>query len=178
MKKLNCRGGDRIISIYWFFILFLVAGAIAYMAASFYGKPYDVRDAELRILSNKIADCVSSGGYINENILEDNNVNENFEKDFLKRCKLNFDVEDYQNWQDDQFFVLVQFYEFDDTKGDLLGEFVNETSVGNINLRGLCNMDGKNFPICFNRMFYTLDKENHEYIIKILSVVRKTEKNE
>ena len=54
MGNLNKKGTDKIISVYWFTILFIVAGAIVYMAAAFYGEPYDVREIEANILINQI----------------------------------------------------------------------------------------------------------------------------
>ena len=59
--KMNKRGAEKIISVYWFVILFLVAGTIAYSVSIFYGNPYDVREIESNILANKIADSNSNG---------------------------------------------------------------------------------------------------------------------
>ena len=56
------KKGDKIISVYWFAILFIVAAAVVYMAALFYGAPYDARGIESDILTNQIADCLSQGG--------------------------------------------------------------------------------------------------------------------
>ena len=36
---------------------------------------------------------------------------------------------------------------------------------------------GKNFPFCLDRKFYVIDKEDNQYVVNILSIVRKTEKN-
>ncbi len=70
MNKMNKLGTDKIISIYWFAILFIVAAAVVYMASVFYGGPADVREIEANILINQVADCVSQGGYLKENIQE------------------------------------------------------------------------------------------------------------
>ena len=60
------KKGDKLISVYWFVILFIVAGAIAYMTVSFYGEPYDIREAEAYALTNKVARCLSEAGYLEE----------------------------------------------------------------------------------------------------------------
>jgi hypothetical protein len=56
--KMNNRG-SKILSVYWFAILVIVAVGIVAMVITFYGKPYDVREAEAGIMINKIADCLS-----------------------------------------------------------------------------------------------------------------------
>ena len=56
------KRGDKVLSIYWFAILFIVAGAIVYMASNFYSTPFDVRAVESTALSDQIANCVTSGG--------------------------------------------------------------------------------------------------------------------
>ena len=167
MNKLkNKRGADKILSVYWFAILFIVAGAIIYMTAISYGEPYDVRELEANILTNQIADCMSQGGQLIDNWKELNNYN------FLEFCHLTFNVEDTKGWRDDQFYVEIGFQKFD------TGDFArNSITNGNINLKQFCNLQGKKLPICVERSFYTIDNENNQYAIKILSVVRKTEKN-
>ena len=60
MKLINNKRGDKILSIYWFAILLIIAGGIFGMVYVFYGTPYDVREIETRVLTNQIADCISS----------------------------------------------------------------------------------------------------------------------
>ena len=61
---------EKLMSVYWFVILFLVAGGVYSMVNVFYGHPYDVREVESNLLSQKIADCVSYGGIINTEIFD------------------------------------------------------------------------------------------------------------
>jgi hypothetical protein len=115
----NKKGTDKIISIYWFVILFLVAAAIVYMAAIFYGEPYDVREIEANILVNQIAGCVSEGGYLKENIL----FNEEFKTNFLEECDLNFNVEDVFGWGElEQYYFKIEIYNFEQDILDNLGD--------------------------------------------------------
>ena len=162
--KLNKRGTDKIISVYWFAILFIVAGGIVYMAGVFYGEPYDIRDIEANFLTNKVADCLSEGGRLVESWDKINSEN------FLQRCNLNFNVEDFKGWKNDKYYVNVSYREFNNNKWS--DSFIG----GNFNLEQSCNK-GKNNPLCVERSFYTLDEGNIQYVIKIKSVVRKTEKN-
>jgi len=167
----NCRGTDKILSVYWFAILFIVAGAIVYMAVLFYGEPYDLRKIETNLLSNQISNCISQGGVLKDNVFdEERKLKEDF--DLVKECHLNFNVESYSNWKEqEQYYVKVSFYNF--RSNSFLFDF---PAVGNINLKDTCNDKGDNSPFCVEKSFYVIKGDN-QYLIKILSIVRKTEKN-
>ena len=168
-------GTDKIISVYWFVILFIVAGAIVYMAVLFYGQPYEVRKIEADIMINQIADCLSQGGYLNEEIIDDEGkllLNEN---NFLEICHLNFNVEEESNFKEqEQYYVEVSFYDFNAYDSENFNQPDFKITKGNINLKDFCDRGDEN---CAERSFYVLDKNSKSYEIKILSVVKKTEKN-
>ncbi len=164
--KMN-KKGDKLISVYWFAILFIVAGGIVYMVSAFYGKPYDVREAEADILTTKIARCISEAGYLKEGVLT-----ENFRENFAEICMINFQVEDVYGWRErGQYYVEVEFLDFD-TK-----QKVFEISEGNEGLKPDCELEGETLPVCIERRFYSIDENGNQYQINMLSVVRKTEKN-
>lgn len=164
---MNKTGADKIISVYWFAILFIVAAAIAYMAISFYGKPYDVRELEANALTNRVADCFSQNGYLKEEVLTDG-----FKETFLEQCNLNFEVENAYDWKTTgQFYVEVEILDFNSKNR------VSQISGGNGNLESFCEVKGEGSPLCLRRSLYSIDKENTQYQINILSIVRKTEKN-
>ncbi len=164
LKKLyyNKRGTDKLLSVYWFAILFIVAAGIIYMTAFYYGKPYDVRNMEANLLLERVSDCFSNGGRL---VLDWKDINDG---NFLEKCNLNFNTEDTNGWKNDQYYVRVDFY---DINGNDLGKSIQ---VGNSNLETFCDKG----ITCVERQFYTLDSDNSQYIIKIKSIVRKTEKNE
>jgi len=60
----NKRGAEKVLSVYWFVILLLVAGGVFAMVYNFYHHPYDVREIEANLMINTVADCVSTGGKI------------------------------------------------------------------------------------------------------------------
>jgi len=164
---LKNKKANKMISVYWFAILFIVAAAIVYMAISFYGEPYDIREAEAYALTNKVAGCLSEAGYLKEGMLS-----ADFRENFMEECKLNFEVEDVHNWREqEQYYVEINFYNF------LTTEEISEIKKGNEALKMDCELKGKTFPVCLNRSFYALDKEKKQYQIDILSIVRKTDKN-
>ena len=125
------KRGDKVLSIYWFFILFIVAGGITYMVYTFYGSPYDVRMVESTALSNQIANCITNKGYLNDSVF-----NQNFSKNFLSDCHLNFNVENVYNWKNQaQYYAEIGIYKFDPDSFNLLGGRLVDVSAGNINLK-------------------------------------------
>jgi len=156
------KATDKLLSVYWFAVLFIVAAGIVYIALSFYGKPYDVRNVEADILTNKIADCLSTRGVLIDNW---GDLNEN---NFLETCDLNFNVEDTNGWKNDQFFVRVEFLNITDNVLE------NAVSAGYFNLENFCE---EKLVVCLERKMYSLDLEGNSYQVKIKSIVRKNEKN-
>ncbi len=58
----NKKGSDKVLSIYWFVILFIISTGIFAMVYIYYHSPFNVREAEGDIMVNKIAECVSQQG--------------------------------------------------------------------------------------------------------------------
>lgn len=162
------KGDGKIISMYWFLILFLVAAAVVYMASMFYGQPYDVREHESRALSNKIANCIAQGGYIDEIFL-----GSEVEIDLMNKCGLNFEVEDIYGWtSESEYYVEIEIKKYGSV------EIYNSLKIGNVNLKDFCfDLEGKYNPVCLERSFYVLGKDKQKYEVNVKSVVRKTEKN-
>jgi hypothetical protein len=164
-KMLNKKG--ELLSLYWFLILMIVAGGVVGMVYLFYGTPYDVRDIETNLLIDKIANCISYGGRINEGLILNGEKKEFY---FIENCHLNFGEEETE------FFSEITFYKVEDMENYFL-----KTSFGNLNLLASCEIqedkEYKNLPRCAKKSFYSLDNLNNQYIIEILSVVKKSEQN-
>lgn len=160
------KGSDKIISVYWFVILFLVAAGVVYMVSAFYGSPRDVRDLEANLLADKIADCFSQQGFLGQDVFT-----EEFQNDFLSKCGITFNTEDEFGWKNDQFYVEAKVIDLSSNSQVAL------IQSGNFNLKDFCNDKGNNSPICIEKSVYSLDSAKKQYRVKILSIVRKTEKN-
>lgn len=131
MEKRDKRGTDQILSIYWFLILFLVAGAVVYMAYVFYGKPLDVQPVESNLLANQVMSCVTAQGYLNDSIFT-----KSFQDNFLSDCHINFNVEDSYDWKtQQQYYIELQAYKFDPNIPGLAGNEIFNISVGNQNIK-------------------------------------------
>ncbi len=155
---------EKLVSVYWFAILVLVAGGIFIMVYTFYHQPYDVRMVEARILSNNIADCVSQEGSLVVNL------DSNLKKDFLTNCHL------LLGDQDPEYYFEVNFYEFPNTINSVF-----EIIEGNKNYKADCEVQKKqgyeNLPKCIEKRFYSVDNSGNQYLIKILSAVGKVKEN-
>jgi len=171
---MNKRGTDKVLSIYWFAILFIVAGGVVYMVAVFYGAPYDVRQVEANLLINQVADCVSNGGEV-----YDKNWNVLTKDNFLERCKINFNVEDEYSWKEqEQYYINLTSFNFDANALNSLGVVDKEIPpIGNLNLLINCeDKVGIHFAFCTERSFYVLEN-NVPKIIKIFVAIKKVDKN-
>lgn len=173
------KGSDKVVSVYWFVILAITAGGIFAMVYSFYGAPYDVREIEVSVLNNKIADCVSREGKLNSNLILNNNFSDDFEENVLENCDLIFDTEKEFDWEiERQYFFEVEFYSLENLDSSLF-----LISEGNLNFKQDCfieNKKGEDYEKlvkCEEKRFYSLDENDNQYLIKILSGVRKSEKN-
>lgn len=179
LRENNKKGSDKILSIYWFVILTLVAGGIFAMVYIFYGAPSDVREIEANLLAQKLADCVSKSGLIEENLFLNGDFNPAINSYFTDRCDITFDVEeDYGDEEKIQYFYKIEFYEIKDVVNP---RFV--ISDGNLNWESECFIEKSNskdylrLVKCKERRFYAVDKGQKQYLIKILSGVGKSEKN-
>ncbi|MDP2672235.1 MAG: hypothetical protein Q8O84_00285 [Nanoarchaeota archaeon] len=184
----NKIGAEKILSIYWFAILIIIAGAVVAMVGLFYGAPYDVREQEANIMVNQVSNCLSENGKLNKELFKaktgnfsinssESQINEskNFDENFnlKEECNLIFETE-FKN-DGGEYFLEADFY-------DLNNEKVFELSEGNFNLKTDCKIaegekEYKKLAKCVDREFYSLNYENQAYKINILSVILKTEKN-
>ena len=165
---LNKKGTDKMLSMYWFAILIIIAGAIFAMVALFYGYPYDVRNVEANIMVNQVSDCLSNNGEIDSGII--------FSKDFslLDNCNLNFDVEKDLYNKFGNYYLEVNFYNMSD------GEKVIRLSEGNPSFISDCKIKDEDYnklSYCLNRTFYSVDKMGNSYSINVLSIINKVDKN-
>jgi len=164
------KRGDKILSVYWFAVIIIVAGGIFGMVYVYYGTPYDVREIEANVMTNQIADCISYAGRINANIISNQQESGT---DFLKQCHLSFDSTD---WTDEQYYTEINVYNL-----NYLNNATFSVNAGNNNWISFCalqqNSSQERLTQCVKKSFYSLDNSNNQYIIKILTVVRKSEKN-
>ena len=171
------RATDKILSIYWFAILIIVAGGVFVIINMFYNSPYDVREVEANLLINKVADCLSTQGEISNLKVLDAGGNFLLNRDnFLEICHLNFKVEDEFEWRSSpQYYLGLTIFKVSDVNNPVL-----DIEVGNTNYKADCQIqDDKEYEKlvkCVDRGLYA-SGQGEQYLIKISSIVRKSEKN-
>ena len=165
------KKADKILSIYWFAILIIVAGGVFAMVYTFYGSPYDIREIEAELLVNRIADCISYTGKMNSELVSNGEFTK--EGNFLDKCHIIFNSTE---WEEEQYYTEVNFYKLEN-----INSAVFNVKKGNNKWLTSCTIqedkEEKRLAQCVERSFYSIDNLKNQYIIKILSVVRKSEKN-
>jgi len=173
IKGIN-KKGDKLLSVYWFAILVIVAVGIVLMVNSFYGKNYDVRAQESKILSQKVADCIYFGGEFNPLLINSQGgFRDDFKDNFLEKCLLNLTIN--EEFERPPYYVEAEFF----SEGNLkkTSFFISE---GNKNWKSDCNVtvSGRDkLATCSQNDFFAKTNSNSLYLIKILSIVGKVEEN-
>ncbi len=173
LNNFSNKKGEKLISVYWFVILTLVAGGIFIMVSSFYNSPYDVREIESSILADKVGDCIYLGGKMNPLVLGlGDKFKESFRDNFLDICSLTFDTR--QEWDPAEYFVRVSFYR-DSRKINPFFDF----AVGNLNYEEDCFAEEKynEFAQCSIKDFYAVSPEGKSYFVEIVAATGKTDEN-
>jgi hypothetical protein len=78
----NKKASEKLLSIWWFFVLGVIGGGIVLGVFIYYSADTAVKSVEADILINNLINCVSHEGYFNDNVL-----NETF--NFFNECNLN-----------------------------------------------------------------------------------------
>lgn len=63
----NKRGGEKVLSIWWFFVIAIIGAAIVGGVLIFYGQEINTKGAEAESLSSKITNCLIDNGKITDN---------------------------------------------------------------------------------------------------------------
>jgi len=171
MKK---KGGAKIIALYWFVILMIVAGGIFAMVYSFYYHPYDVREIEGKIIINQIADCLSNQGELSSELFDEEGFSASYKNNFLSECHINFNVEESWN-KEPQYYFKIDFYKSEDLENSVFNIL-----KGSLELVASCEIqeekEYKREVKCVEDNFFSFNGEDL-YLIKILAIIKKTEKN-
>jgi hypothetical protein len=179
LKYMNKKGSDKILTIYWFVVLTIIAGGIFAMVYIFYSTPYDVRGIESEIFAERIADCISRQGIIDQSFFSGKELNRNITGSmFTRRCNINLNVEEgYGSISQVQYFYRVEFYTLKNTTTPMYSIY-----DGNTNWESDCaikqdSKDYKRLAQCTEERFYALNKGGEQYLIRILSIIGKSAKN-
>lgn len=169
------RGAKKLMIFYWFLLFGIVAGGVVYQVAVFYGAPYNFRKIESEILLKKTIDCLLEKNYLREEVFDATKFNN---KNLLEQCKFTFQVEDeYDNSERAQYYIKIDIFNFDPLKSPPREEWeksrIINLEIGNSNLNTVMTKENE----ISSKEFYSLRESGESYIIKILAIVGKFEKN-
>ncbi len=182
------KGASKMLSLYWFVIIVLVAGGIFAMVTTFYGHPYDSRPLEADILADKTLDCISYGGELSKNIFNESNGNFSldFKANFLDICNFEFDYLTSQGRSN--YYTEILFFEIINSgKGNnsVSNKPVFSIKKGNQNWLKGCDVEEEysRSARCSEKRIYSLvpegipEKEGKQYLIKVTSIIGKINEN-
>lgn len=151
-KSWDKKGGEKLLSLWWFFILGVIGGFIVLGVVIYYNADTNVNPIESSILVDKLVNCLIKDGTLNENVLEDD-----FE--IFRQCNL-----------DGKMFGMGSFLYFNisiyDSDG-LVKEMVNGSGIFQQDCKISGKITGKYFPSCTYEN-YRADFQNKNYLIQIL----------
>jgi len=146
-SKINSRGGERVLSIYWFLIFLVVAIAVVSGVYIFFSKPIDVREAEAGILNDKLINCFIENGKL-----------KNFEIsgfDLEDKCGLDLNdrstgYDGSKNYENNQYYLEIDI-------GVLGKEKV--IAYGDASYKPFCGQEAsrKNIPYCYINKMVVID---------------------
>lgn len=169
----NKKAGERILSIYLFVIYIIVCIGVVSGVILFYGARLDIRTAEAGVLSDKVIDCITEKGMLNEEVLKD-------KFDILNYC--NFDIKDNSDSSkgDEQYGVRIELFDFNSCSNDnnqvVCSNEIQKIEAGRKDFLEYCGLAGKKIPKCDKKEVYILDNGNG-ILMRITSSVGQIEKN-
>jgi hypothetical protein len=159
--KNNKKAGERVLGFYWMIIFVLITIGVVSAAVLFYGNPLDVRGVEARILSDKIVECISNNGALNEATLSALNEDGSNLQDI---CNLNFADQAYS---ENQYYAELNI--------DGVKKIIFKKD-GSEEFKVFCKEDSRKVPQCSNQEIYLL-RNNNLQKVEILTAISKINQN-
>lgn len=161
---LNKKGGEKLLSIWWFFVLAIVGVGISAGVLIYHSTDVDIREIEAENLYEKISNCVTEQGFLIDDILkEDFNI--------FEECKLKEEI----FWEGSVFYFNIQIF-------NESGNRIKQIREGDFSFERDCEIqeedeEGKKikaeyYPRCIRKkemILYYKDSEIKEAIFEILT---------
>ncbi len=81
MNKMNKKGAEKLLSVWWFFVLAVVVGTIVLGVWIYYGVDINTKEIEVDVLAERIVSCLIDNSYLNQDFLDEN-------YDIFEECSL------------------------------------------------------------------------------------------
>ena len=130
------KGGEKLLSIWWFLVLGIVGAGIVVGVLIFYSADVNVKQTEAEFLYNNIVECLTEEGFLIEGINENN---------IYEKCKLSRQI-----IEEEGFYFKIDFSETN----------MQDIVKGDQSLEELCGLKGKHMPKCADKKesFFYYDK--------------------
>ena len=136
---MNKKGGEKLLSIWWVFVLVIIGGGIFVGVLIYYSVDINVNSVEADVLAERILNCINDNGNLNANIFDPN-------FDIVQKCNLNSDL-----------FGKSSYYYFNISIFDNNNLIFNVT-MGDYSFEKDCLIQEKiranNFPKCSRKIDY------------------------
>lgn len=148
---MNKLGGEKLLSIWWFIVLTLIAVSIFIGVAMYSSTSVNINEIEADILAEKIISCISESGNLKSDIFLSNN-------NIIEQCNINPAL----FMKDSYYYLNVSIFNFTNA--------VYHSSFGDHSFEYDCAVLSKvtannNYPKCVKR------RTNLVYLNKNLNVV-------
>ncbi len=159
------KAGSRILLVYWYILFLIVAIVVLITTSLFYSGAIDVKEAEAKILHDKIVECLNNHGKLNSEI-DYNDVNS-----LIKKCDFYLNAENMAN-----YFFLIHIYDKND-------DIIKTLKFGQPSIKLDCDMNtkrvtGRTIAGCSEREMFArqqniFPEKSEEIKINIFTGVRK-----
>jgi len=155
-KTWDRKGGEKLLSLWWFFILGVIGGFIVLGVVIYYSAETNVNSIEASILVDKLIGCLIQQGNLNSNVF-------NSDFDLFNECSL-----------DKKMFGMGSFLYFNisiyDSENKLVRELVNGSGIFESDCKVGRRVSGKYFPSCISEN-HLVNLGNKGYKLNILGGV-------
>jgi hypothetical protein len=156
MKMKNIRADSKLLSIWWFAILGIIATVVVVSTLMFYSGKLDVRLIESDILSERVIDCFVDNGFLRQDIL-----GANF--DLFSTCGISKSmIENSGN-----FYMNVTVFSEDkkQIKSYVYGNqaFAKECAIGDVMKKST------NYPLCISKKIEVLSRNQNKFSLNVLA---------
>lgn len=151
---MNKKAVEKLISIWWFFVLFVVGVGVVLGVMIYYSAETGVKKVEAEILNQRIFDCLVNNGHLNQRIFENN-------FGVFSECGLSEEVFGKGSFF---YFKALVYNETD---------LINEKGYGDFSVDKDCKVmekvETKRFPECFSRNMTVFDDKDKEIKLMVLT---------
>jgi len=152
MKIRGKTGEERILSVWWVFVIAIILVFISIGVFIFYSYFLDTRQVEADVLCSRIGRCLIKGGYFAFDLEKLSG------EDIFSKCNISKKVFDKM-----EHYVKVSFLNLENE------EIRDSIKLGNLDYEVYYGLEGENYPKFSEKNILALDKDNQRIIIKILA---------